>query len=142
MDKGAKIIIMDTQDAIQYAINYAQLNGIGTVGMLLIRETGVYVLGWVHPREVELLSPIVGTPFVVPTNRAIVIDYGLPLLINPADLRKLYQLQPDRIPQGMGPFTSVQIPSGLFHLQVGAVLALMGRMPKLMVRPAGRGMNE
>ena len=141
MNKIAKVIIMDTQDIIQYEISYAQLDGCGIVGMLLIRETGVYVLGWIHPRGVELLSPI-GTPFVVPTNKAIVIDYGLPLLINPGDLRKLYQLQPDRIPQGMGPFTSVQIPSGLFHPQAGAVWALIGRMPKIMVRPAGRERSE
>ena len=127
---------MEVSDSFHYKINYARVEELGIVGMIVASESGKYILGWIHPPGSRLATPI-GAPLTVPRDKAIVIDYGTPLLISPKDLKKLCHPGTNQLVPGVGPFTSAQIPAGLFHPLSQEVTALVGRMPRVFLRPLG-----
>ena len=129
----AETVIMEVSEERQYEINYATIDGLGLAGMVVLHETGTYVVGWMHPRGSRLATPI-GVPLVVPSHQSILIDYNTPILVNPVEAEKLSSPGADSPIPGVGPFTPVTLPAGLFHPNTPQVTAMVGRMPRLLLR--------
>ena len=129
----AETVIVEVSEERQYEINYAIVDGLGLAGMVVLHETGTYVVGWMHPRGSRLATPI-GVPLVVPSHQAILIDYKTPFLINPVEAEKLSSPDADSPILGVGPFTPTMLPAGLFHPNTPQVTAMVGKMPRLLLR--------
>ena len=130
----AETIMVEVSEERRYEINYAIVDGLGLAGMVVLHGTGTYVVGWIHPRGSRLATPL-GVPLVVPSHKSIIIDYNTPILINPDEERRLIPPGRDKLIPGVGPFTPVIIPAGLFHPNTPQVTAMVGRMPRLILRP-------
>ena len=129
----AETVIVEVSGERRYEINYAIVDGLGLAGMVVLHESGTYVVGWMHPRGSRLATPL-GVPLVVPSHQPILIDYNTPILINPAEAERLCSPDVDPPILGVGPFTPVTLPAGLFHPNTPQATARVGRMPRLLLR--------